>query len=81
VKEVDLPRILSACRPRLPGSLLALLALVAIAASGAAQQPSRDSRVSDIARAGKIRAGLHLPQFVQDPATGEIKGQGTAAPA
>jgi len=33
----------------------------------AAQQPSQ------------IRVGLHLPQFVQDLATGEIKGQGTGA--
>ena len=50
-----------------------------MAAGANAQQPSLDTRVSDIARAGKIRVGLHLPQFVQDPATGEIKGQGTGA--
>jgi len=55
------------------------LAFAAMAAGANAQQPSLDTRVSDIARAGKIRVGLHLPQFVQDPATGEIKGQGTGA--
>jgi polar amino acid transport system substrate-binding protein len=50
-----------------------------MAASANAQQPSLDPRVADIARAGKIRVGLHLPQFVKDPASGEIKGQGTGA--
>ena len=60
-------------------ALLALLALVTMAAGANAQQPSLDSRVADIAHAGKIRIGLHLPQFVQDTATGEIKGQGTGA--
>jgi polar amino acid transport system substrate-binding protein len=62
-----------------PRALLTALALVATAASAAAQQPSLDPRVADIARAGKVRVGLHLPQFVQDPATGEIKGHGTGA--
>jgi polar amino acid transport system substrate-binding protein len=61
----------------LPRALLAALALAATTGSAAAQQPSLDPRVADIARAGKIRVGLHLPQFVQDPATGEIKGHGT----
>jgi polar amino acid transport system substrate-binding protein len=42
-------------------------------------EPSSDPRVADIVRAGKIRIGLHLPQFVKDPATGEIKGSGTGA--
>jgi polar amino acid transport system substrate-binding protein len=36
-----------------------------------------DPRVADIVRAGKVRVGLHLPQFVQDPKTGEIRGNGT----
>jgi polar amino acid transport system substrate-binding protein len=62
-----------------PRALLTALALVATAASAAAQQPSLDPRVADISRAGKVRVGLHLPQFVQDPATGEIKGHGTGA--
>src|ERR1700758_2440238 len=60
-------------------ALLAVLVLMSMAASAVAQQPSLDPRVADIARAGKIRVGLHLPQFVEDPATGEIKGQGTGA--
>jgi polar amino acid transport system substrate-binding protein len=62
-----------------PRALLTALALVATAASATAQQPSLDPRVADISRAGKVRVGLHLPQFVQDPATGEIKGHGTGA--
>jgi polar amino acid transport system substrate-binding protein len=62
-----------------PRALLTALALMATAAGVNAQQPSLDPRVGDIARAGKIRVGLHLPQFVQDPATGEIKGHGTGA--
>jgi polar amino acid transport system substrate-binding protein len=62
-----------------PRALLTALGLAAMAAGAAAQQPSLDPRVADIARAGKIRVGLHLPQFVQDPATGEIKGHGTGA--
>jgi hypothetical protein len=33
--------------------------------------------VADIVRAGKIRIGLHLPQFVQDPNSGAIHGHGT----
>ena len=57
--------------------LLTTLALLAIVASASAQQASLDRRVGDIVQAGKIRVGLHLPQFVKDPATGEIQGQGT----
>jgi polar amino acid transport system substrate-binding protein len=43
----------------------------------AAQAQSADPRVADIVRAGKLKVGLHLPQFVKDPATGEIHGHGT----
>jgi len=57
--------------------LLADLALAATVTSADAQQPSLDRRVGDIVQTGKIRVGLHLPQFVKDPATGEIQGQGT----
>lgn len=57
--------------------LLTVLALAATVGSANAQQPSLDKRVGDIVQAGKIRVGLHLPQFVKDPATGEIQGQGT----
>jgi polar amino acid transport system substrate-binding protein len=54
-----------------------MLALLATVASASAQQPSLDRRVGDIVQAGKIRVGLHLPQFVKNPGTGEIQGQGT----
>jgi polar amino acid transport system substrate-binding protein len=57
--------------------LTALVVVSATAASASAQQPSLDRGVGDIVQAGKIRVGLHLPQFVKDPATGEIQGQGT----
>jgi len=57
--------------------LFAAPMLVSAAASANAQQPSLDRRVGDIVQAGKIRVGLHLPQFVKDPTTGEIQGQGT----
>ena len=58
-------------------ALLMLLALTAPVANANAQQPSLDRRVSDIVQAGKIRVGLHLPQFVKDPTSGEIHGHGT----
>jgi len=56
--------------------LLALAALLATVAGAEAQQTA-DPRVADIVRAGKVRVGLHLPQFVQDPVTGQIRGHGT----
>lgn len=56
--------------------LMAAFVLVAASTTSAAQQAS-DPRVADIVRAGKLRVGLHLPQFVQDPKTGEIRGHGT----
>jgi len=59
-------------------ALLTALAFVsAVASANAQQQPSLDRRVGDIVQAGKIRVGLHLPQFVKDPASGEIHGHGT----
>jgi polar amino acid transport system substrate-binding protein len=60
-------------------ALLMMTALLAPAAVAHAQQDPRiaDPRVQDLVRAGKIRVGLHLPQFIQDPATGEIRGNGT----
>lgn len=56
--------------------LLVKVALLATVASAGAQQ-SADPRVADIVRAGKVRIGLHLPQFAKDPVTGEIHGHGT----
>jgi polar amino acid transport system substrate-binding protein len=56
--------------------LFATVALLATVAGAEAQQTA-DPRVADVVRAGKIRIGLHLPQFVKDPVTGEIHGHGT----
>ena len=33
-----------------------------------------DPRLADLVQAGKIRVGLFLPQYIKDPATGELKG-------
>jgi polar amino acid transport system substrate-binding protein len=52
--------------------------VIAPLAPANAQQPN-DPRVADLVHAGKVRVGLHLPQFVKDPATGEIRGLGTGA--
>src|SRR3954471_2622816 len=64
------------------GSLLHLafvlcgLAWFAIIPARSADAP-RDTRVADLVSRGAVRIGLHLPQFVKDPATGEIHGHGT----
>lgn len=57
-------------------ALLTMAALLATAAATQAQQAA-DPRIADIVKAGKVRVGLHLPQFVQDKKTGEIRGNGT----
>jgi polar amino acid transport system substrate-binding protein len=57
-------------------ALLTIAVLFAAVATSGAQQAA-DPRVADIVRAGKVRIGLHLPQFVQDKTTGEIRGSGT----
>ena len=57
-------------------ALLMLAALLAPAAAADAQQET-DPRVADLVRAGKVRVGLHLPQFTKDLVTGEIRGHGT----
>jgi polar amino acid transport system substrate-binding protein len=36
-----------------------------------------DPLVADLVRAGAIRVGVFLPQFIRDPATGELRGLGT----
>jgi polar amino acid transport system substrate-binding protein len=56
--------------------LLTMAVLLVSAAASQAQQAA-DPRIADIVRAGKVRIGLHLPQFVQDKKTGEIRGSGT----
>lgn len=41
-------------------------------ATAEAQQPA-DPRVADLARAGKVRVGLFLPQYIKDTATGQLR--------
>jgi len=55
--------------------LLMVVALLAAAATIDAQQ-TIDARVADLARAGRIRVALHLPQYAKDPVTGELRGIG-----
>jgi polar amino acid transport system substrate-binding protein len=37
-------------------------------------QQAHDPRVADLVRAGNVRFGLFVPQYIKDPATGELKG-------
>ena len=48
-----------------------LLACAQLAVATA--EPATDPRVADLARAGKVRVGLFLPQFIKDPATGQLR--------
>jgi polar amino acid transport system substrate-binding protein len=58
--------------------LAAVLAFALPAVIGTVQaQQATDPRVADIVSTGKFRVGLHLPQFVQDPVSGAIRGHGT----
>ena len=57
-------------------ALLMTASLLATATGSEAQQAA-DPRVADIVGAGKIRVGMHLPQFTKDPKTGAIHGHGT----
>jgi hypothetical protein len=49
-------------------------ALLATMVSALAQQP--DPRVADLVQAGKIRVGLHLPQFVRTPSPARSTAMG-----
>jgi len=40
-----------------------------------------DPRVADLVQAGAIRTALFLPQYVEDPASGKLRGRGTGAAA
>jgi polar amino acid transport system substrate-binding protein len=53
-----------------PVVLVALLASVGTLAA----QRTPDPRVADLVRAGRVRVALFLPQYTQDPVTGEIRG-------
>ena len=55
-----------------------LLACAQLAVATAEPQPAADPRVAelvraDFARAGKVRVGLFLPQYIKDPATGQLR--------
>ena len=52
---------------------LALLVLLAGTFAANAQE-TPDPRMNDLVHAGKLRAALFLPQFTQNPQTGEIRG-------
>jgi polar amino acid transport system substrate-binding protein len=51
-----------------------MMVALLIGATIANAQQVPDARVADVVHAGKIRVGLFLPQYIKDPATGEIKG-------
>jgi polar amino acid transport system substrate-binding protein len=57
--------------------LLAAAALLLPVAAAAPQAP--DNRIADLVHAGTVRIGMHLPQFIKDPTTGAIHGNGTGA--
>jgi polar amino acid transport system substrate-binding protein len=61
---------------RLKGRLSVPLVLVALLASvgTVAAQQAPDPRVAELVRAGRLRVALFLPQYTQDPVTGEIRG-------
>ncbi len=52
--------------------LVMVVPLIGAPIANAQQVP--DPRLADLVQAGKIRVGLFLPQYIKDPATGEIKG-------
>jgi polar amino acid transport system substrate-binding protein len=54
--------------------LFLTVACTAMLASLAEAQPAADPRVADLARAGKIRVGVHSIMYTKDPQTGEVKG-------
>jgi polar amino acid transport system substrate-binding protein len=57
-------------------SLLVSFMLVAllVGATFANAQQAPDPRVGDLVRASKVRFGLFVPQYIKDPATGELRG-------
>jgi polar amino acid transport system substrate-binding protein len=53
--------------------MVSFVACFLLTASAAAQRP-RDARVADLISAGRIRVALFLPQYEEDPRTGELRG-------
>jgi len=54
--------------------LLLSITFAAMSASLAEAQQIPDTRVADLAQAGKIRVGVHSVMYTKDPQTGEPKG-------
>ena len=54
-------------------SLIAGCLLACAQLAVATAEPATDPRVADLARAGKVRVGLFLLQFIKDPATGQLR--------
>src|SRR5207302_986990 len=42
--------------------------------SNTEMQKTTDPRIADLVAAGKVRVALYVPQYIEDPATGEFKG-------
>ena len=55
---------------KLIAGLLFAFALFAVTPAEAQQPP--DPRVADLARAGKVRVGLFLPQYIKNPVAGDL---------
>jgi polar amino acid transport system substrate-binding protein len=53
---------------------LSMQAGAAIGATAQGREPTSDTRVADLVRAGKVRFGAFPPQYTKDSATGELKG-------
>jgi len=51
-----------------------MMVALLIGATIANAQQVPDPRVADLVQAGKVRVGLFVPQYIKDPATGELKG-------
>jgi polar amino acid transport system substrate-binding protein len=57
----------------IPWILAAILAALIASGVPVFAQQSPDSRIADLAQAGKLRVGLFASQFTKDAATGELK--------
>ena len=54
--------------------VLVMVLALSLGANMANSQQVQDPRVADLARAGKVRGALFLPQYTTDPVTGELRG-------
>jgi polar amino acid transport system substrate-binding protein len=53
---------------------LVFIVALSLGASVANAQQVNDPRVADLARAGKLRGAMFMPQYTSDPVTGELRG-------